>query len=84
MEARRVEVECYAGGRADERPRLVRAPGREHLVARLLSSSVEESLDSKARLYRYKVLTVEGLVLDLVRQSDGEWYLQSAREPHDL
>jgi hypothetical protein len=84
MKSRRVEVECYAGGRADERPRRVRADNREHTVARLLSSSVEESLDSKARLYRYKVLTGEGLVLELVRQSDGEWYLQSAHEAREL
>ncbi|HVG18635.1 MAG TPA: hypothetical protein VNI02_06245 [Blastocatellia bacterium] len=76
MKLRRVEVECYAGGRADERPRLVREGGREHIVVRLLGSEVEESLNSKARSYRYRVLTDEGLALSLIRQSDGDWYLE--------
>ncbi|HEX8087647.1 MAG TPA: hypothetical protein VF762_02265, partial [Blastocatellia bacterium] len=76
MKARRVQVECYAGGRADERPRRVREGEREHIVARLLSSSVEESLSSKARSHRYRVLTDAGLVLILIRQSDGNWYLE--------
>ncbi|MFP5262104.1 MAG: hypothetical protein ACLGJB_09395 [Blastocatellia bacterium] len=76
MKPRRVQVECYAGGRADERPRRVRDGGREHVVVRLLSSSVEESLGSKARSRRYRVLTEAGSVLVLVRRGDGDWYLE--------
>jgi len=74
-----VQVDCYAGSRADERPRRVRIRGREHIVARLLSASVEESLASKSRAHRYRVLTEEGLMLDLVRASDGNWYLERER-----
>jgi hypothetical protein len=80
MKLRRVQVECYAGGRADERPRRVRVDEREHVISRLLGSSVEGSLESKEFIYRYRVLTVEGLVLDLVRTSPAEWYLQSVRQ----
>jgi hypothetical protein len=79
MKHRRAQVECYAGERADERPRRVRVDDREHIIARLLGSSVEESLESKDFIYRYRVLTVEGLVLDLVRTSSAEWYLQNER-----
>ena len=79
MKQTRAEVECYAGGRADERPRRVRAGGREHVIARLLGSSVEESIDSNGLIHRYRVVTVEGLVLDLVRTSSAEWYLLNER-----
>ena len=76
MKLRRVQVECYAGGRADERPRRVREDDREHIVARLLGSSVEESSPSKARRHRYRVLTDEGSELSLIRESNGDWYLE--------
>jgi hypothetical protein len=76
MKLRRVQVECYAGGRADERPRRVREDDREHVIASLLSSSVEESFRFRARSYRYSVLTEEGLVLVLIRESNGDWYLE--------
>ena len=79
MKRRQVQVDCYAGSRADERPRRVREGDREHIVARLLGSSVEESLASKEQVRRYRVLTDEGLTLDLTRASDGNWYLESER-----
>ena len=72
----RIEVECYAGGRADERPRRVIIGGREHRVARLLSASIEESAGSRDRLHRFRVLTEDGKVLVLLRDEDGEWYLE--------
>jgi hypothetical protein len=72
----RIEVECYAGGRADERPRRVVIRGREHRVARLLSASIEESAGSRERLHRFRVMTEDGKVLVLLRDEDGEWYLE--------
>ena len=77
MTLRTVRVECYAGGRADETPRRVSFDGREHVVARLLAESVEESLAPNQQTRRYKVLTEEGLVLEVVRSTDGAWYLAS-------
>jgi hypothetical protein len=79
MKRHQVQVDCYAGSRADERPRRVRESNREHIVARLLGSSVEESLASKEQVRRYRVLTDEGLTLDLARASDGKWYLEGER-----
>jgi len=76
MKRRQVQVDCYAGSRADERPRRVRAGDREHIIARLLSSSVEESLSSKEQTRRYRVLTDEGLTLDLALDGSGKWYLE--------
>ena len=70
-----VEVGCYSGGRADERPRSVIRRGRRHLVARLLSESIEESVDKRDRSHRYRILTDDGLVLELVHLADGRWLL---------
>ena len=77
MKLRTIRVECYAGGRADETPRKISFDGREHVVARLLAESIEESPASNQQTRRYKVLTDEGLVLEVVRLSDGTWRLVS-------
>ena len=79
MQRRAVQVECYAGGRADERPRRVRAGTREYWVAQLLSTSVEESFDTKAQVRAYRVLTEDGWILDLTCASDGQWTLERKR-----
>jgi hypothetical protein len=72
-----IRVECYAGGRSDERPRRVIIENRVYVVARLLAESVEVSFITEAQTRRYKVLTDEGLVLEVVRSSDGAWRLVS-------
>lgn len=72
---RAITVECYAGSRADERPRRVVIDGREHIVARLLEETLDESSDSKARRRRFRLLTDEGIVLDVIRSGDGAWHL---------
>src|SRR5262245_26929494 len=79
MKLHSIQVECYAGARADERPRRAIIGGREHNVARLLNESVEESLAKKGRTRRYRVLTDEGLILNILRADDGTWYLESSR-----
>ena len=76
MTLRPVTVECYSGSRADERPRKIRTGGREYVVLKLLAESVEESFVTKARNQRYKVLTDEGLILELVRDENGSWFLE--------
>jgi hypothetical protein len=72
-----VEVECYAGNRADERPRRVRLEGREHRIDKLLASSIEEAVTRSERSYRYTVLTEDGTRLELLRTGKGEWFLVS-------
>ena len=79
MNFQRVQVECYSGGRADERPRRVTIDGRVHVVARLLSESVEQASGSTDRVRCFEVLTEEGLTVELIRTSDGNWYLTSIR-----
>jgi len=76
MTLRPVDVECYSGSRADERPRIIRTGGREYVVMKLLGESVEESFVGKSRRRRYKVLTREGLALNLIRAEDGDWFLE--------
>ena len=79
MKYEQIEVECYAGSRTDERPRRVRACGREHIIARLVSSSVCESVESRQQVRCYLVLTEEGFLLELVLTSDGQWHLERMR-----
>lgn len=77
MTLRPIRVECYAGTRADETPRRISVDGREHVVARLLAESVEQALGSNQQYHRYRILTNEGLVLEVVRSTDGAWCLES-------
>lgn len=79
MPGRAVEVECYAGGRADERPRRVRVGKREYRVAQLLSTSLEEACATKAQVRGYRVLTEDEWILDLTCTSDGHWTLEGKR-----
>ena len=79
MPRRTVEVECYAGSRADERPRRVRAGNRDYRVARLLSTSVAESVTTRQQVRSYRVLTEDGWILDLARAGDGRWTLEGKR-----
>jgi len=74
----RIEVECYSGSRADERPRRIRIHSREYVVVSLLRESVEESLVTREKIRHYKVLTDQGLVLDVLRKEDGAWLLDSS------
>jgi hypothetical protein len=72
-----VEVECYSGGRADETPRRISFDGRVFVVTRLLSESVERSAARNQEIRRYKVLTDQEMVLEIVRLSEGNWQLVS-------
>jgi hypothetical protein len=73
-----VEVEFYSGRRADETPRRIILNDAVHVVARLLSESVEQSASTKQETRRYKVLTDQGEVLEIVRSPEGTWRLVSA------
>ena len=75
-----IQVECYAGSRADERPRRVLIEGRPHTVARLLSSSIEQSLSATAPTRRFRVVTEYGWQLDIIRTVDGDWFLERKTE----
>jgi len=78
MTSEQIEVESYSGSRADERPRSLVIGGRRHIVARLLSESIEEPskvTKERERRHRYHVLTEDGLVLELIRNDDGRWFL---------
>ena len=76
-----VQVECYAGGREAETPRRISLEGKTHTVTRLLAESIEESAVTKEQIRRYKVLTDDGRVLEIVRSSDGVWRLESYDVP---
>ena len=57
---------------------------RQHGVARLLSESVEQLLGDREQTRSYKVLTDDGLVLEILRKRDGTWYLRSELPAHNL
>ena len=66
------EVECYSGGRSDERPRRIVVEGREHRVARLLSESISQPVERGSVVRRYRVLTECGMIFELTH-AEGDW-----------
>ncbi len=73
----RLQVECYAGWKADERPRLFRIDGHEYLVREVLDQwyGPEDIF--------FKVRADDGGVYILRHDTsvpDGEWDLVSFRE----
>ena len=80
MELAPIQVECYAGGRADERPRRIVIDGSEFIVTRLIAESNEEAIESKKRIKRFTVLTERGQTIDLRCTESGDWQLVSMRE----
>jgi hypothetical protein len=79
MKSHPVQVECYSGSRADERPRRITIDGREYVVAKLLGEWIEGSNDSTDHIRRFRVLTEDGNEIELWRTSEGAWYLESLR-----
>jgi len=76
MELMKLEVECYDGRKADERPVRFRLEGRQYLV--------EEVLDQwyGVDCISYKVLADDGNLYILRQQTstpDGPWELVSFR-----
>lgn len=75
---RRVEVECYSGRVADERPMRFRLEGREYLVSEVLDQWYGPE-------HQYFKLATDdgGLYIRSHRTSvpDGDWELVSFREP---
>lgn len=84
MKRRAIDVSCYSGARADEAPRRVIVDGREHRVGQIIASSVEESPDTRERSHRFRIITDEGLVLDIRRNHERKWFLESATRGNPL
>lgn len=66
----KVRVECYSGGRADERPRAVIVGDR-----RLAVTGVLDTWYGEDHLY-FKVLVENGDEYLVRRDADGEWTLE--------
>jgi len=81
MRSIEIQVECYAGGRAEETPRRITLDGQQLTVTRLLAETIEEHAGTKEQTRRYKVLTDQGKVLEIVRSSEGVWSLISSDVP---
>jgi hypothetical protein len=65
-----IRVECYAGSRADERPRAIEIAGRRLAVREVLDGWYGED-----HLY-YKVRLEGGGVIRIRRDGDGHWTLE--------
>lgn len=74
---RPIQVECYAGGRADERPRRLIVGEHKHQITRILEESVEEDMVTRERRSQFTVLADSGLKFVIAREHDGQWYLLS-------
>lgn len=77
MEVMKLNVECYAGRKADERPIRFRLEGRQYLVETVL----DQWYDPESILY--KVRADDGNLYILRQQTstpDGMWDLASFRQ----
>jgi hypothetical protein len=71
-----VEVGCYAGGRGDETPRVVRLGGRE-VMLRVERRWIEEPVGSTGgeRRRMVQVRLEDGCCCRLAQEPDGSWTL---------
>ena len=72
----RVEVDCYAGGRGDETPRVVLLGGRE-VTLRVERRWIEEPVGSTGgeRRRMFQVQLEDGRRCRLAQEPDGSWTL---------
>ena len=73
----RVEVDCYAGGRGDETPRVVLLGGRE-VTLRVERCWIEEPVGSSGSRRRRRIFQVQledGRRCRLAQKPDGSWTL---------
>ena len=72
----RVEVDCYAGGRGDETPRVVLLGGRE-VTLRVERRWIEEPVGSTGgeRRRMFQVRLEDGRRCRLAQEPDGSWTL---------
>jgi hypothetical protein len=72
-----IEVVCYAGYRAGEKPLTFTYKNREFNIKKILDRSVEESFADRDTVYRFRVLCADGETFSLLFDPRADqWFLE--------
>jgi hypothetical protein len=72
-----IEVVCYAGYRAGERPLRFTCKDREFHIKKILDRSLEESFADRDTVYRFRVLCAGGEMFSLLFDArEDQWFLE--------
>ena len=76
MSEKPVVVECYEGGRSQERPRRITIDGVTHTVTRVLDQCLHEDRDTRSKSYHYQVELDGGSIVSVICEPSGKWRIQ--------
>ena len=75
-----IEVVCYAGYRAEEKPLKFTFKGREFHIQKIPDRSVEESFADRHTVYRFRVLCTSGETFSLLFDlQEDQWFLEESQ-----
>lgn len=73
----KIDVDCYSGYRANERPLKFIYHNYEFQIKKILRRSIEEALTDRDTIYRFQVLCTDNKKYSLLYNYDfDEWYLE--------
>lgn len=72
-----IDVVCYAGYRAEEKPLSFTFQDREFNIKKILDRSIEESFANRDTVYRFRVMCITSEIFSLlfIPQED-QWFLE--------
>jgi hypothetical protein len=72
----KIDVVCYSGYRANERPLKFTYQNNEFKIKKILDRSMDETLSDGERVYRFKVLCTDNKTYSLIYNCDMDlWFL---------
>ena len=73
----KIDVVCYSGYRADERPLNFSCKNKKFKIKKILNRTIEEPFPDRDRIYRFQVRCTDNKIYSLLYHSDlDEWYLE--------
>lgn len=74
----KIDVVCYSGYRANERPVKFTFQNKEFEVKKILDRSIDEPIPEVERIYRFKVLCMDNKTYSLIYIGNrDEWFIQT-------
>ncbi len=73
----KIDVVCYSGYRANERPLKFTFQNKKFQIEKILNRSIEEPLTERERLYRFQVRCTDNKIYSILYNSHlDEWYIE--------
>lgn len=74
-----IDVVCYAGYRAEEKPLTFTYKNRGFNIKKILDRSIEESFADRDTVYRFRVLCVTNETFSLLFDpQENQWFLEES------